>query len=163
MKKCAQCGEIKPLEQFRAYYNSSGRYYKRCLACESINNRAKYLEHKRHRSDTEEVELQTIYTLFRKQLAAGLSPLRRPKASTKDLVAAQMSLFEDSELDHWLMVSLTEEPETYNKVYEQLLDKYAPIIRIDPDTMLPERDTTHSEMLSKILDRFMAYEDAYYE
>ena len=43
VKICKQCGQIKPIEQYRKYYGGRKGTYKVCKSCEKINARAKYL------------------------------------------------------------------------------------------------------------------------
>ena len=182
---CRQCGELKPIESFRKYYSGRQGYYTICKACERINSRAKYLRSKGDSiSRAEETELQKIERLYEAQRACGLRPPRSDAGRDINLVDSLDSLIASytkrankvkpaamefdttstpSELLQWLSAELTEEPEYYiDEVYEGLLDKYKPIIRIDSAEMLPVYDETYSTVLGKILDRFNKYEDDYY-
>jgi len=68
------------------------------------------------------------------------------------------------DLVQWLVNDLVDEPDFYlEEVYEVLEKKYRPQLRIDQDSMMPVYDDTYRDILLKILDRFNAYEDAYYE
>jgi hypothetical protein len=185
-KQCKQCGEVKPLTQFRQYYGGRKGYYTVCKSCEKINSRAKYLERKMDsRTQLEEVELNKIHRLYDAQRACGLQPPRRDSGrhtklsdSLDDMINAyeskanivpELSEFLDTEaipaeLQQWLSCELTEEPDYYlDKVYEDLKSKYRPVLKIDQETMLPSYDDTYKQVLEVILGRFNDYEDAYYE
>lgn len=181
MKTCKQCGEIKPPEQFRQYYGGRKGSYTICKACEKINSRAKYLEKKQELTETERVELDKIYKLYDAQAACGLQPPRRSDGrSTKltDDLDAMISAYASRanqvasvdptldtsatppELIKWLSEKLTADPDYYlDEVYEALKAKYRPVLRINPETLLPEYDETHRVILERILDRFYEYED----
>lgn len=185
-KMCRQCGEIKPIEQFRQYYGGRKGTYTICRSCEKINSRAKYLEKKGSDiSAIEQAELNKIYRLYDAQKACGLRPPRRDEGRSTSLVdnldnmisnyekkANEMVACSDTldtkatpaELQQWLTCDLTEEPDYYlDDVYEELKAKYRPVLRIDADTMLPVHDDKHSAVLDLILDRFNDYEDKYYQ
>lgn len=67
-----------------------------------------------------------------------------------------------AELSKWLTVELTEEPDYYqDTIYEQLKDKYRPVIEINQDTLMPVYDDTYKQVLNLILERFDDYEDNY--
>lgn len=180
-KICKQCGELKPLEQFRKYYGGRKGSYTICKMCEKINARAKYLRAKGDAlTDSEQLELNKIETLWAVQKAAGFQPPRaeanrkvplvnslnamiskytalaeRMPTGTKNCVAP-------AELVIWLSCELTEDPEYYlSEVYEQLRKKYRPQLRIGAD-MLPVYDETYKVTLEAILARFDAYEEDYY-
>lgn len=173
-KICKQCGEIKPLDQYRKYYGGRKGHYSTCKQCEKINSREKYLVGKTALTDVEREELRKIYTLWEYQTKLGLRPPRRAKAEpvTLDDQIAQYAarveaIHEDvgeapAELIKWLTVELTEEPEYYQEeVCEDLMTRFRPQLRIDPATMLPVYDDTHRDVLSKIFARFDEYEDNY--
>jgi hypothetical protein len=68
------------------------------------------------------------------------------------------------ELTDWLVAELTEDPDHYlDGVYEYLKNKFRPVIRIDEATQLPVYDETYKTVLEKVLERFNAYEDTYYD
>lgn len=179
-KTCKQCGQLKPLEQYRQYYGGRKGRYTICLQCEKINSRLKYLERKPNLTEAEQTEVNKIYQLYDAQRAAGLQPPRQgggrksPIAdSLDDMIdmyttrAEATQLPEDvsapAELLEWLTVELTEEPDYYlDEVYEQLRTKYRPVHRIDTTTMLPVYDEAYAEVLERILERFNEYEDNYY-
>lgn len=185
-KTCKQCGEHKPIEQFRKYYGGRKGHYTICKTCEKINSRAKYLRRKGECMNwDEEAELAKIEELYEAQRAAGLQPPRDHlgrKAplveSLDDMISKYKQQAVDiqsvvqavavpnipAELSKWLTETLTEEPEYYQEeIYEQLKSKFRPQIRIDVDTMLPVYDDTYKPVLDKILERFDAYEDEYYD
>lgn len=182
-KTCKQCGVIKPLEQFRNYYGGRKGTYTICKTCEKINSRVKYLESKKELNDNEKLELQSIYQLWETQRTLGYQPPRTTVKGQKPVVdtvlemidtykqrtkmlgeVAEEVLTAPPELLKWLTVELTEEPEYYmDDVYEELKDTYKPVIMIDENAMIPVYDTTYSGILDKILERFCAYEDKYYE
>ena len=157
---------------FRRYYYSSG-YYRVCLNCEKINSRVKYLERKGDRAtQAEREELAKIAQLYEYQRAAGLKPPRRRIDAQRaiDDFDALLEKYKRAtnvgtqELTAWLTAELTRPPEYYNEVvYEQLLIKYRPVLRVDPATLTPVYDNTHIETLNKILERFNDYEDEYYK
>lgn len=184
-KICKQCGEMKPVSQFRKYYGGRKGTYKTCKMCEKINSRAKYLMNKGDAcSDAEVIELKKIHTLWDAQRAAGLQPPRENAGralplveSLDDMISKYTQQAEElqeiiqtaktsevpAELSRWLTEPLTDEPEYYQDiVYEELKAKYRPKAKIDKNTMLPVYDDTYKAILDEILDRFYAYEDAYY-
>lgn len=185
-KTCKQCGEHKPIEQFRKYYGGRKGHYTTCKTCEKINSRAKYLRRKGECMNwDEEAELAKIEQLYDAQRAAGLQPphdhlgrkvplveslddmiskYQQRAADIQDVVQSVAVPNIPAELSRWLSEPLTEEPEYYqDEVYEKLKSKYRPKTRIDPDTMLPVYDDTYKPVLDKILERFDAYEDEYYD
>lgn len=185
-KTCKQCGEHKPIEQFRKYYGGRKGHYTTCKTCEKINSRAKYLRRKGECMNwTEEAELMKIEQLYEAQRAAGLQPpsdhmgRRVPLSESLDdmiskyqqqaqivqeVVQAEGTPNVPAALSKWLTEPLTEEPEYYqDEVYEQLKKEFRPTIKIDTDTMLPVYDDTYKPVLDKILERFDAYEDEYYD
>lgn len=187
-KICKQCGEIKPLEQFRKYYGGRKGHYTTCKLCEKINSREKYLANKEAEgaiSEVESDELHKIYKLWEYQITLGLKPPRfacgrttpiaenldsmldkyaaRAKQVT-DTVPVQAAAAPPPELLKWLIEPLTEEPEYYQEeIYEDLTAKYKPQLHIDRESMLPVYDMTHAEILNKIAARFDNYEDTYYD
>lgn len=184
-KPCKQCGEIKPIEQFRKYYGGRKGHYTTCKTCEKINSRAKYLTNKGDKcSEAELAELAKIHELWDAQRAAGLQPPRENAGralplveSLDDMISKYTQQAEElqeiiqtaktsdvpAELSKWLTEPLTDEPEYYQDVvYEELKVKYRPKAKIDKNTMLPVYDDTYKTILDEILDRFYAYEDAYY-
>lgn len=178
-KTCRQCGELKPLEQFRQYYGGRTGRYTLCKACERINSRLKYLESKKSLTELEKIELDKIYKLYDVQRAAGLRPPQRGVAKQPalgiDLDAMigkykiqEVSLVANApvpiELGKWLTEELTEEPEYYiSHVYEELCKTFKPVLSLDKVTMSPVYDETYADILSRILSRFYDYEDRYYE
>ena len=155
MKKCKQCGLIKPLTQYRANYNRPGTC-NTCRSCESVNSRVKYLKRKTKLSDAEALELTSIYKLWDSQRAQGLRPPSAP--------GYQAVLITPVELDTWLTCDLTATPEHYQDVvYEQLMATYRPILSIDPMTGKRTYDDTYKDKMDLIAARFDAYEDAYYD
>ena len=185
-KRCKQCGEIKPIEQFRKYYGGRKGHYTTCKTCEKINSRAKYLTNKGDKcSEAERTELAKIHELWDAQRAAGLQPPRENTGrkvplskSLDDMIGKYKQQAEalqeivqvvdvpniPAELSRWLTEPLTEEPEYYqDEIYEQLKAKFRPKIKIDHDTMLPIYDDTYKPILDKILERFYDYEDTYYD
>lgn len=185
-KTCKQCGELKPIEQFRKYYGGRKGHYTTCKTCEKINSRAKYLRRKGEcMSWDEEAELAKIEKLYEVQRAAGLQPphdhlgrkvplaeslddmiskYEKQAVDVQDVVQAVAVTSIPAELTKWLTEPLTEDPEYYqDEVYEALKAKYRPKTKIDPVTMLPVYDDTYKPVLDKILERFNAYEDKYYD
>jgi hypothetical protein len=185
-KVCKQCGELKPLEQYRKYYGGRKGSYNTCKLCEKINSREKYLAGKEAAgtlTETEHDELYKIYELWEHQMTLGLRPPRfsrgksTPLAESLDdmvgkyaarakatvgIVATDAQA--PAELLKWLTEELTEEPEYYQEeIYDALQKKYRPQLRIDTATMLPVHDDTHRNLLQKILARFDEYEDGYYD
>lgn len=182
-KVCKQCGELKPIDQFRSYYQGRKGTYTTCKSCERINSRYKYLCSKESGSDSAiDEERKQIEELYALQRANGLRPPRTSGNKTKPVIDTVSSMIEKykatstvdtscidnssdapPELAQWLTKELTKEPEYYlDEVYEQLLEKYRPMCSIDKDTMLPVYDSTWRDILNKVLDRFNAYEDTYY-
>lgn len=73
MKKCSRCGEVKPLSEFRPYYNRKSGTYTYCRTCEKIAQRYKYLQRKSALTDAEQLELSKIELLYKCQKEAGLA------------------------------------------------------------------------------------------
>lgn len=187
VKTCKQCGELKPLNQFRQYYGGRRGTYKMCKACERINSREKYLSSKEVRSTEEEAELAKIHALYDCQIKVGLQPpvkqgrrkplsedlndmIQKYAAMSVKVKEATVSMDEleltdtPAELLRWLTEKLDKEPDYYlDEVYESLTATYRPCTGIDRNTMMPEYDNTYKEVLDRILDRFNEYEDSYYE
>lgn len=180
-KICKQCGELKPIDQFRKYYGGRKGTYKTCKFCEKINSREKYLRRKENNdtiTDAERIELEKIHILWEYQRAIGLEPPRVNKHSKSPSIEELDKLTQEyaqrakdvkvsaeapPELTAWLFRPLTKTPEYYQDVvYEELQKKYRPILRIDEETMLPVYDDTYRDILQKILERFNKYEDEYY-
>lgn len=179
-KTCKQCGELKPIEQFRKYYGGRKGHYNTCKLCEKINARYKYLRNKGDSMTFEEgAELDKIERLYEAQRNAGLRPpnIGESKAplvdSLDDMIAkysapptvpSDMQLEGPHDLTVWLTCELTEEPDYYlDEVYESLKAKYRPTRHIDSSTMQPVYDDTYKDTLDKILGRFYEYETKYWE
>ena len=188
VKTCKQCGEIKPLAQFRKYYGGRKGTYKVCKACERINSREKYLRAKGDSMDwQEEAELDKIHQLYEYQRSMGLQPpTRQERHATiaeeldgmldkyKGMAAqvaeaappfiGQVTADAPRELLQWLTAPLDQEPDYYiDEIYEKLVDTYRPCTGIDRTTMMPVYDNKYKAILDKILERFTDYEDTYYE
>lgn len=181
-KTCKQCGEIKPLEQFRKYYGGRTGRYTTCKLCERLNSREKYLSSKESLSAQEADELAKIHLLWSHQRTLGLKPPRTssgsavPIASSLDgmveryaerakaVVEAAPNLVEPAaELAGWLIRKLDKQPEYYqDEVYPRLRELYMPQLYIDQATMLPVYDTTYKAALDEIAKKFDDYEDNYY-
>lgn len=186
-KICKQCGELKPIEQYRKYYGGRKGRYNTCKVCEKINAREKYLRAKGDSMSFEEgAELEKIHMLYSAQLAAGLQPPRKAERSKPlvdsldDMIAKYAQTTSNivpvplgqvaptlpavpAELQLWLKCDLTEEPDYYlDEVYEELKSKYRPQLRIDTETMQPVYDDTYKDVLDNILNRLYEYEDNFY-
>lgn len=184
-KVCKQCGEIKPLEQFRNYYAGRRGKYTICSTCEKINGRAKYLIRKGDKcTEKDSEELSKIYELWNIQRQAGLQPPKERNESKlsvpvyvdnmieklrNDMAEISALAGEDltgvpPELAKWLTEPLSEHPDYYlDTVYESLCKTYRPILKIEAKNLDPEYDETHKGTLGKILDRFYNYEDSYHQ
>ena len=176
---CRQCGELKPLSQYRKYYGGRTGHYTTCKACERINSRLKYLESKEALTEIERIERDKILALYEAQRGAGLRPPsrggRRTEAVT-DLDAMigkytankvpEVSVEQQAlpmELRKWLTCELTLEPDEYiDNTYEQLCKTYRPVLKIDQVTMMPVYNDTYKNALDAILNRFYEYEATYY-
>lgn len=185
-KVCKQCGELKPIEQYRQYYGGRRGTYKTCLSCERINSREKYLSGKGDkRTPAEQLELDKIHALYEVQTKLGLQPPNKQGRRTAlvDDLDGMLEKYRTQaaktanttppieaatnaapyELMRWLTEPLDKEPEYYlDEVYEQLLATYRPCTGIDSATMMPEYDNTYKAVLDSILERFNDYEDSYY-
>lgn len=188
VKTCKQCGELKPISQFRRYYGGRKGTYKVCKACERINSREKYLRSKGESMNyAEEAELEKIHTLYEYQRQMGLQPPTRQErkgtisteldgmldkykgmaaqiAASTDLVGDMHPHNVPHELMKWLAEPLTQEPDYYlDEVYDTLCDTYRPCTGIDRTSMMPVYDNKYKAILDRILERFSDYEDTYYE
>lgn len=189
VKTCKQCGEIKPLSQFRKYYGGRKGTYKMCKSCERINSREKYLRAKGESMNwDEEAELDKIHELYEYQRRMGLQPPTKQERSVtiKDELDGMLDKYRDMagqvveaaqqtagidllveaphDLAKWLTEPLTQEPDYYmDEVYDKLVDTYRPCINIDKASMMPVYDNKYKPILDKILERFTDYEDTYYE
>lgn len=182
-KICKQCGELKPIEQYRKYYGGRKGHYNTCKVCEKINARYKYLRSKGDSITFQEgEELEKIKALYDAQRAAGLQPPREGGARNTSLVdtlddmIAKYSrpvenpnlkieeMFIPADLQLWLGCDLTADPDYYlDEVYEELKSKYRPQVSINTQTMQPVYDNTYKQVLDKILERFYEYEEKYWE
>lgn len=186
VKTCKQCGELKPISQFRRYYGNRRGTYTMCKSCERINSREKYLSAKGdERSVDENAELDKIHQLYDYQRSLGLNPpgkqSRRPALSDEldDMLDKYRGMAEKvveatgaihdiiaevpAALNRWLVEELTDEPDYYlDDVYETLRETYRPCVGIDKDTMMPVYDEKYKAILDRILERFSDYEDSYY-
>lgn len=163
-KSCRQCGEIKPIAQYRPYYGGRKGTYTTCKLCEKINSREKYLRSKVELTSDESDELDKIHLLWDAQTKAGLRPPRSNRSRPASLDAMIEKYQSAAGPQKWLTEPLTREPEYYQEeVYFALREKYRPILYVDKSTMLPVYDDTHLELLNKIADRFDEYEDTYYD
>lgn len=183
-KVCKQCGELKPIEQFRKYYGGRKGTYKTCKLCEKINARYKYLVAKGESIGyDEESELGKINRLYEAQRAAGLQPPSKAERnkplvdSLDDMISkyekqssiVAINLGENykpmpAELRLWLTCDLTEDPDYYlDEVYDELKMKYRPQLRIDQATLQPVHDDTYKSVLEQVLDRFYKYEEEYWD
>lgn len=178
VKKCRQCGELKPLSQYRQYYGGRKGCYTICKQCEKVNSRLKYLEAKEELTELERIERDKILQLYEVQRAAGLRPPQRGKRQTDDaldldamiskyapITKSELSMVAaPAELRKWLTCELTEEPDVYiDDVYEELIKTYRPVLSIDKETMAPVYDESNKDVLDAILKRFYDYEDTYYK
>ena len=182
-KTCTQCGEIKPLEQFRKYYKGKG-YYSYCKDCEKINTRAKYLGNKDCRTKQEEEEFTKINELYTLQRSLGLKPptfkahkwgavtstlddmLAKYSAKHLETQRAVAGLVPEGtvvpyELSKWLTEPLTKDPDYYDDIYDGLIKIYRPLLHVHNETFEPEYDMTYSKVLEQILTRFTDYGDNY--
>ena len=163
LKKCKQCGEVKPLAEFRKYYHSTGRYTK-CKDCERINSREKYLNSKAKLSDKEQKELDAIHQIWHYQRLQGLTPPRSRDVIDLEGMLAKFKQAElPKELNDMLHIEFDQDPEFYYDYYdEQLAPKFRPVVGFDAETKLPIYDETYKETLNKILQRIDDYEIEFY-
>lgn len=183
-KICKQCGELKPIEQFRKYYGGRKGHYNTCKVCEKVNARYKYLIRKGVRTDADHAEIGKIELLYDLQRKAGLRPPNSDTVRSKsiadsldDMLAKykDMSAIEcvdagtykqpvPAEIQRWMTEPLTEEPDYYlDEIYESLKAKYRPQLSIDTATMQPIYDDTYKDALEQVLDRFYQYEETYWD
>lgn len=188
VKTCKQCGELKPISQYRKYYGGRKGTYTMCKQCERINSREKYLTAKgENMTPYEEDELSKIHELYEYQRRMGLQPpskrvrktslcddldnmLSKYKGMAEQVANNTPSIFDPViddapyELTRWLLAELDQEPDYYlDEVYEKLRDTYRPCIGINKANMMPEYDDKYKAILDRILERFNDYEDSYYE
>ena len=167
VKTCRQCGEAKPLEQFRKYYNNRKGTYTICLDCERINSRHKYLSRKGAKTESDIIEIGKIETLYDVQRRAGLKPpntaMIKDAIDLDSLIVRYSATAAPPALSNWLTADLVDDPDYYlEQVYEQLKKSYRPMLKIGFDG-LPVYDERFKETLDQILTRFYDYEDSYYQ
>lgn len=88
-KMCAHCGEVRPVDMFRKYYNRPG-LYAFCKICEKIETRRKYLVRKSKLSEDEKIELDNIIKLYEYQRSLGLRANKKSRIKVADIVAEQL-------------------------------------------------------------------------
>lgn len=182
IRRCKQCGELLPEDQFRPYYKrdgSGGRStsrYRVCLQCERINTRYKYLTRKivegkaEHKDTTELQRIATLYDILRQR---GLEPPNSRAAEapldidaeirkhTEELERKKSDAALPEELQFWLDEDLSKySPEDLEDVTDELLSQFRPEVGVDPETYLPVYDTTYRDALNEIIKRFDDYEDS---
>ena len=183
-KICKQCGELKPIEQFRKYYGGRKGTYNTCKTCEKVNARYKYLRRKGPMTDEDQAETSKIELLYDLQRKAGLRPPNSDMSRSKpiaDSLDDMLAKYKDiatldsvdagvykqpvpADIQQWMTEPLTEEPDYYiDEVYEQLKAKYRPQLSIDTATMQPIYDDTYKDALEQVLDRFYKYEETYWD
>lgn len=179
---CKQCGERKPLSNYRSYYGGRKGRYRICNTCEKINSRAKYLENKPNKDKEQIEELNKIHSLWELQRKLGYCPpTKKDKESIVDSIDEALKKYNNEylellnhttisldevpkEITQWLTVALDQEPDYYlDEIYEKLASKYRPVKYIDKDTNTPVYDDTYREALQQVLARFDEYEDNYYD
>lgn len=191
LKRCQQCGEIRPIDEFRQYYNRNktkepGRY-RTCKQCEALNQRYKYLTSKFNKNaiteeeSAEREQIEQIYDMLRE---AGLKPpgytsLQSPKESiTHNMLEVAMKRRAEAmadaerqdedetppELLEWLDKDLDSYKPEYllETVYEDLKERYMPAVGTNPD-LSERRDERYRNILNRILERFYDYEDTYWD
>jgi hypothetical protein len=168
MKTCKQCGNIKAVSEFRPYYGGRKGHYKTCKLCEKINSRFKYLDAKPEPSPAEVSELTKIETLYEVLRKRGLRPpaQREPKLGMLDdldaMIAQQRELLDAAppvntpeELHTWLTRDISHlEDWELEDAFDDLEDKYAPVVSTDPLTFRPTRSDEHRDTLEQIRERF---------
>jgi hypothetical protein len=97
MKTCSRCGETKPVENFRNYYDKPGKY-RHCKECERIESRRKYLVRRGDAITAEQQEeLDSINKLYESRFNAGLSApgyARQPhRSKVSDMVNEQLAKY----------------------------------------------------------------------
>ena len=87
MKTCSRCGETKPVEAFRKYYNRDSTY-KFCKECERIEARRKYLVARGDAlTDAQAAELASINKLYSYREARGLDIPGKSRSRCSNRVA----------------------------------------------------------------------------
>lgn len=179
VRKCKQCGEVKSLTQYREYYGNLKGHYKFCKECERLNQRLKYLRNKPNLSPDETEELNQIEQLHDLQRSLGLEPPRRRKgdsavtsiiqkqmeaAKAKQKFEVEMTDETPAELLKWLNEELSAfHPDELESIADRLWETYRPIIGVDEETGDQKFDDRHKDVLSKVQERFDAYEEEFYQ
>lgn len=188
LKRCKQCGEIKSETLYREYYGRgenkgtrTGKRYKTCIPCESVNNRYKYLNKKDNKTADQIREVEMIEELYEAQRSLGLRP---PASATKntegvmDSVELMLAKYRGMkpekketlvssaavppELEEWLNKQLVGEPDDLQEAFDIVEAKYRPQIGLN-DNLEPEFDNTYKKTLNEIQNRLDDYEDNFYE
>lgn len=183
-KACKQCGRMLEMDNFRKYVpRGTGKYtttvgrHTICMECERFNQTINNTYKRDTRSPEQEQLLEQAKALYKTLADRGLEPKGRYAADvlgisqTKvvDTTASYINMLMQepvvaaapSDLDQWLTCDLTEEPDYYEQVLNDLMGKYRPCKGVDASGQLVY-DDTHKETLNEIIDRFSAYEDEYW-
>ena len=97
-KICAYCGEEKPIEAFRNYYNCKTGTYTYCRSCEKIETRRKYLKRKGENiTPVQQEELDKIEQLYSLRVANGLAAPGRKRAvnTVSKLLDEQLAMLQE--------------------------------------------------------------------
>jgi hypothetical protein len=166
-RKCKQCTELKPINQFRRYCQTtltgdrSESRYRYCLNCERVNNGYKHA--KRTNNLQSMVEFEACYKLLIAK--GGIIPGMSQKVSAYDALHETIKLAQAPKvstdditswtIDEWLTKDLTQFSFDFINDYVSgpLRDKLKPILRFDQETGQEIRDTTNQDTFNQILYR----------
>lgn len=175
-KKCKQCGRTLSIEAYRRYtprgrgiYDTTTGYHTVCKECENFNQtvNSAYSRPESERTPYQQELLVKAKTVYEKLHSSGLEPKGRyakdilnihkeTTHSTDIYISAMLGESTDSVVDEFkqlLEIELTEEPDVYNDMLDELEERCA-----GPDGRVKSE---YKDIYMQVLERFNDYEDNY--
>ena len=173
-KKCVQCGRTLPISSYRQYaprgkgiYNTTVGYHTVCKECENFNQTVAVAYNSEARTPKQVALLEQAKALYETLHARGLAPKGRyaadvlgltkevKKTSVDNYLAALMGIGDElmDEYDRLLSLELTDEPDVYQEMLEELMTKC-----LGPDNKIQHK---YKEKFEVVARRFDDYEDSY--
>ena len=173
-KTCVQCGRLLPISSYRPYtprgkgiYNTTVGYHTVCKECENFNQTVAVAYNSEARTPKQDALLEQAKVLYETLHARGLAPKGRyaaavlgltkevKKTSVDNYLAALMGIGDElmDEYDRLLSLELTDEPDVYQDMLEELMTKC-----LGPDNKIQHK---YKEKFDVVARRFDEYEDNY--